>query len=84
LHVTGKSVGGTSFVLTMWGLDAVSGEWAILTDYGTAGVKTITTAGVNVDRDPPVLLAGIERVYPQISTNTGATADVWLSVASFD
>lgn len=84
LHVVAESVGGTSFNLTLWGFDNTSGKWVVIDEFETSGTVTVTTAAPNLYRSAPLLIAGLDRVYAEISAITGATANVWLYANSFD
>lgn len=77
LHVGGYSAGGTSFEITLWGKSDFMDRWFIIGWFGTAGAATV--AAGTAEQFEPLEIDGIDAIYPQISANTGATADVWLA-----
>lgn len=83
LHLAAACRVGGSASVTLWGRHEVSGVWAVMTWIGTSGVVSLTFAGGPLILEP-ALLAGIDRVYPQVSAYTGpAELDVWLAGSSF-
>lgn len=73
-----------SYDVTLWGWLDVAGVWAIMTWIGTVGVVSVSFAGGAVMIEP-ALIAGIDRVFPQITNYAAsAEADVWLAGSSFD
>ena len=78
LHVVAQSVGGTSFVLRLWVKSDFANTWALCAWFGTGGAITVTTATEGgVVQPPPLEIDGIDEVFFEISTNTGAAASVW-------
>ena len=82
LHATVDVTGGGSGSVTLWGKSDTSDVWAIMTWIGSSGVIAVTSGSpVMIE---PALLAGIDRVHPQVSARVApAVIDAWLSGSSF-
>lgn len=85
LHVAAESVGAAaSFDLTLYARCKFSGVWGVVAWFGTAGTVSITTAGGPVVVEP-LLIAGIDEVYPHANNFAGGgTANVWLAGSTPD
>jgi hypothetical protein len=77
LHVmaTSEQAGGT-FDLTLWGKHQMTGQWAVITWFGTGGSVSVDDTG---NLREPLLISGLEEIYCQFTNFAGsAQAAVWL------
>jgi hypothetical protein len=84
LHYLVKLTGGTSITYKVWHYLAAADVWVLDTRFGSSGTVTLTTAASDNPQWSIVEVAGVDRTFVQIVTNTGpATVDGWILGSTF-